>query len=708
MAISPRCRYNPLQTGEVLLTEKKTGFLAIAYHKFPKGTAVETFTPSLSADRKKRLDAIQAHYADPAKRETRAGLKMKWVKIPAADAEVPLAELRGPGTLLGLHMKIKSPLPKEWGRDMTLRKAVLRIYWDGDGRPAIECPVGDFFGTGFGETRVGPGRKPLPLTYAAVPFGMTPGFYYFRLPMPFRKSARITIENGNGRELEVGWAADVKAAPVPDQAAYLHVQWRDHSTEAGRHVPILTATGRGHYVGTVLSMQSPHWLTYLEGDEKFTVDGEDRPSIHGTGTEDYFNCGWYYKTGCVARPFHGLTAKPDWQSRTSQYRMHVPDCVPFTKSLTVQIEHGEANDRPYTNYAIVAYWYQDATSHDVAWRLPPARELRFPILIANDPGMGTFFAERTWTIFTKLLPALEIEAGMQAGGAKVEVVPYRRLHEDYDGPRRLLLSSEKPGAFLRWEVSCPRDGLYALDLVAPKGPEYGLAEVRVDGKPVGSRVDFYAPRFGPQVIATDKPFLMKAGSRWLELRIVGKHAKSRGYRMAPGACSVKGADAWPTEWNVLGGLPGGHDHGFGTAYAPEKGVDLKASIPGADGKPIAWQKIKVKDVLWLHPKLTPKSNCVAYAHLYVRSPDARNATALVGVDDAGKLFVNGELLWAAPGMHHLKPDENAIPVRLKAGWNEVLVKACQIGGYWGLAFRLTDPKGELVYSTTRGDEKPSK
>jgi hypothetical protein len=183
-------------------------------------------------------------------------------------------------------------------------------------------------------------------------------------------------------------------------------------------------------------MKSPHWLTYLEGDEEFFVDGEPWPSIHGTGTEDYFNCGWYYKEGPVSRPFHGLTAMPDYQARTSQYRMHVPDCVPFTKSLTVRIEHGEANSTPYTNYAIVAYWYQDSTSHEVHWKLPPAKELRFPGMMMCNPGTGTFRAEEKWTVFTDLVPGMDVEAGMKAGGGKFEVVPLSRLDEEWDGPPR--------------------------------------------------------------------------------------------------------------------------------------------------------------------------------------------------------------------------------------------------------------------------------
>ena len=151
---------------------------------------------------------------------------------------------------------------------------------------------------------MGPAEKPKLAKYAAVPFGMTDEFCYFSLPMPFGKSARITIENGTGKPQSLGWGAEVKKGPVSPNSAYLHVQWRNYYSKVGEHVPILETTGRGHFVGTLLSMQSPYWLRYLEGDEKIFVDGENAPSIHGTGTEDYFNCGWYFQGGPDPKPFH--------------------------------------------------------------------------------------------------------------------------------------------------------------------------------------------------------------------------------------------------------------------------------------------------------------------------------------------------------------------------------------------------------------------
>jgi hypothetical protein len=543
------------------------------------------------------------------------------------------------------------------------------------------------------------------MKYAAVPFGMTDDFYYFRLPMPFRKKARITIENGTGEELAFGWAVQVKKGRVPKNAAYLHVQWREYMTEIGKDAPILETTGRGHYVGTVLSMQSPYWLRYLEGDERFFVDGEEQPSIHGTGTEDYFNCGWYFNKGPMPRPFHGITYFfHDMQCRTSSYRMHVPDSVPFTKSLRVQIEHGESNNMPYVNYAIVAYWYQDSTSHKASWTLPPAKELRLPRRLAGDPGTGTFFENEVWTIFADLAPLLKIDSIIQAGGGqggKAEVVPYRTLDENWDGPRRLLVSGDGPGGFVRWQAHAARDDLFAIDLVAPKGPHFGIAELYVDGEPTGQEIDFYSARFHHTTTRNIGPFFMEKGMRWIELRTTGKNEKSDGYNMALGAFILRSGGPWPKEWNVIGPFPGGEHYGYATVYPPEQGVDLDAKYTGSEDKELTWTKLKTNNILWLHPSIKPSANCVAYAQLYVKSPDEREALAFICADDAAKFWFNGEIVWAIPGLNAIKLDKYPVPLTLKAGWNEVLVKVCQSGGNWGVVFRIQDPKHELVYSTTK-------
>ena len=113
------------------------------------------------------------------------------------------------------------------------------------------------------------------------------------------------------------------------------------------------------------------------------------------------------------------------------------------------------------------------------------------------------------------------------------------------------------------------------------------------------------------------------------------------------------------------------------------------------------RQLETRGLTWIHGKFPPNTFCVAYAHTYVKSPDERQTTALVSTDDAGKLFVNGELVFAMPGVNHLKTDQFTVPITLKPGWNEVLLKVCQSGGNWGWSFRIRDLKGDLVYATTK-------
>src|SRR5205085_12203449 len=122
--------------------------------------------------------------------------------------------------------------------------------------------------------------------------------------------------------------------------AYFHAKWGRVKTESGRHVTLLETAGKGHFVGVNLNMQGDHGLWFLEGDEKIYVDGEDRPSIHGTGLEDYFTAGWYFDRGTFSLPYYGAIVKDDPNSRIAAYRYQISDCVPFQKSLRAAIWHG--------------------------------------------------------------------------------------------------------------------------------------------------------------------------------------------------------------------------------------------------------------------------------------------------------------------------------------------------------------------------------
>jgi len=133
-----------------------------------------------------------------------------------------------------------------------------------------------------------------------------------------------------------------------------------------------------------MSMQSYNDDTqYLEGDEMVYVDGETSPSIYGTGTEDYFNSGWYFNRGEYAAPYNGLIVKDDSLGRIAAYRFHVQDAIPFTKSIRFTIEHGDQNAE-IADYASTAYWYQ-MEPHK---KFPPmlTAGMRIPLRVAVPNG----------------------------------------------------------------------------------------------------------------------------------------------------------------------------------------------------------------------------------------------------------------------------------------------------------------------------------
>lgn len=319
----------------------------------------------------------------PFFKDYRTAMESSWDRKGGADDFVMLepgetrtiAQLEGPGCVSRIWLTISSADPYIY------RRMVLRAWWDGEEEPSIECPIGDFFGSGYcGFTH-----------YDSVPLGMTSGGLYCYFPMPFAESARFEVEVQSEKKNHILYYAVQyhKLKKMPKDAGQFHARWNRETTREGENYVILDAEGRGHYAGCFLHMQrgpkftlAPwKWLWFLEGSEMIYVDGEDHPpAIYGTGTEDYFNSGWYFNRGVYSAPFHGLTLKDVARSRISAYRFHVPDPVPFKKDIRVTIEHGGANDVPGSDYASTAYWYQ-SEPHKVWAPLPPAEE-RLP---PDDP-----------------------------------------------------------------------------------------------------------------------------------------------------------------------------------------------------------------------------------------------------------------------------------------------------------------------------------
>jgi hypothetical protein len=323
---------------------------------------------------------------------TLAGIEKRDVKIPLDSRfDIPargtkrLCDISGPGRIVRLW----ATLPVAW-RGPVLRSAILRMFWDDETSPSVECPLGDFFGASF--------AKPSRLICECLT--IAGGGYVCRFDMPFRRRAVIELENQSERRVrlfffQIGYYEDES---VPEQPETFHAQWRrQNPTTDGRPFVALEADGEGRLVGVKLDAQNRSWwlrppvkkmffprglgLGMLEGPESIRVDGEEPPSIVGTGTEDFFLGGWYFKGGPFQTPTHGVTCRSFLSGRVSAYRFLSRDPVPFHRSLILSFDHGVENDIK-ADYTSVTYWYQ-AEPHAEFPALPSAEDRRPTGVVMN-------------------------------------------------------------------------------------------------------------------------------------------------------------------------------------------------------------------------------------------------------------------------------------------------------------------------------------
>ena len=285
-----------------------------------------------------------------------------------------------------------------------LKEVVIRMYWDGNSKPSVEVPAGDFFGLNLGQYFV---YQSAFLNCSSVKALNS----YFA--MPFKKAARITATNEGKQNVGAFYSnIDYQLVPsLPDDACYFHAQYRQSAPceaatndwnsngDANRlknpdgkaNYVYVETRGRGHLMGVTLGVLQNQEFWMGEGDDMIFVDDESKPVIVGTGSEDYFNGAWDFGGRDAAIPFAHLyngaqfiTTPERTGGRYCLYRWHADNPVTFTRYLKHTMEHGHANHRA-DNFYSVAYWYQSEPYTDFP-PLPPA-EKRIPVMKAV-PGPG--------------------------------------------------------------------------------------------------------------------------------------------------------------------------------------------------------------------------------------------------------------------------------------------------------------------------------
>ena len=293
-------------------------------------------------------------------RELGQGWKISPSVRIAAHETFTMADIEGQGAIQQIWL---TPSGRSW------RFFILRIYWDDQEQPSVECPVGDFFGMGWGQYA----------QISSLPVCVNPGSAFnCYWEMPFRKRCRMTFENISNEDMTLYYQINYTLTDVPEDCAYFHAQFRRVNPLPYKDVYTILdgVKGRGQYVGTVLCWGVNNCGWWGEGEIKFYMDGDGEfPTICGTGTEDYF-CGSYnfenretHQYQPFTTPYAGLhqIIRPDGVYRSQQrfglYRWHIMDPIRFEQDLKVTIQAlGWREGGRYLplqdDIASVAFWYQ--------------------------------------------------------------------------------------------------------------------------------------------------------------------------------------------------------------------------------------------------------------------------------------------------------------------------------------------------------------
>ena len=415
-------------------------FYQITWRRFASADGVKTFDPNYSAEDRLKLDMVRRAWSQveelPMPLGANTGSFSGDEEIEGGRSKA-LFSHKDAGVIRALWLQTSSDDP------LFIRKCLVQVYVDGNKSPNVDSPIGDLFLDPFG----GETAKSLLIGKAGS------GTYYSYFPMPFSAGVKIVVRNDGAAKLKVAWeVACEPMSKLPDGMGRFFAQWhRQNPTIKGQLFPILDAKGHGHWCGVSHAMQgSRGWgLGFLEGDEMLWIDGRDNTHYNGTGTEDYFNGGWYFGTTGNA-PMYGAGVQ-DGNDKCHAFRIQMSDLVPFQKTFHGGIEHGDGNSVP-ADYAGVTYWYAAPGTIGGFEMLPVAARL----IGQRSSTPGALEAESlTPPVSGKVVKDLELGCTLSAGQA--------------------VCGS---GVSLRFKVDEADD--YSLIAAIVTGPGYDLGSVSVD------------------------------------------------------------------------------------------------------------------------------------------------------------------------------------------------------------------------------------
>ena len=475
-------------------------YYQFVFTTFPKGTEVPTFSSELvakNAETLQRYNDLVAGRVDNKAEWLPNGPDVEQKSVHLVGGTTGnIVELSGPRMITSIQAKL--PLGDRDDEMAALRELCVQITFDGEEKPAVWCPLGDFFGTA-------PGKN----LYTNWVTGMTEDCFYANWAMPFGKKAVVELVNDGKKARDVELTVVSEALDSFKGLGHFHCKWhRDVHTLPEDRWPdwtMIKTEGRGRFLGVMLHVWNPRGGWWGEGDEKFFVDGEKYPSTFGTGSEDYFGYAWCHP-GLFQRPFHSQSMTMGNRGHQSVLRWHVADNVPFQKSFEGCIEKYYRTEEKGTLYACTVCWYLAPGGVDPYDPVPVEERHDYYV---KPPAVGGGF---------RIL-------GAPAGDPHTQKLTHYK-NSKWTNDDHLWWTGAKPGDKLQVALPVKANGRYDVSVFLTKARDYGIVQLSIDGKKIGEPIDLY----NPSVVRTEAIALgtveLTKGEHVLGVEILGKNEKA--------------------------------------------------------------------------------------------------------------------------------------------------------------------------------------
>jgi hypothetical protein len=484
---------------KIRLHGPKMQFFQINYGLYPPYEKIATFDPANKNLRGEIAEVEQSWSSLPPHVVTESSQTTRIEQVLEPGKSVILFETSKPGRIVAIRL---TPASAFAGTD---RRLVLKATWDGDSKPSIDVPVGDFFGYSFGD----PSAQSLLV-------GTKDEAAYAYFPMPFDQSAKIEVVSERDSGPPVHFTSEVISTPDgrTKNEGRFNARWnRENPVKLGEPFTFVDIEGQGHLVGVTLQSQGePGQTLFFEGDDEATIDGD--LSIHGTGSEDFFNGGWYdipgRWNGRLSLPLSGALDYVKSEGRTGAYRLMINDAYAFRRGLKLTIEHGGEGNRVAADYTGVSYFYlQNSPTNPPALASAASRAVADPDKLIFVPGWNEAIAAFSFENMSLRKQQIKV------GDSDVRVLSIEAKGEEMFGPH-----------YIAFTVRISKAGDYRVSLEALRGPSQGTVQLMFNNVLVGKATSFAAPSLMKAEAVDLGTVRLKSGENQLFFQLANQAGKA--------------------------------------------------------------------------------------------------------------------------------------------------------------------------------------